>query len=42
MKCFHYGEMGHFFMRCPMKKKMGDDKKKKGKKFFGVATSTEI
>ena len=40
-KCFNCGEMGHFLLRCVMKKE-GYDKKKKGKQFIGVATSTEI
>jgi len=30
VKCFNYGEMGHFSSRCLMKKKR-DDEKKKGK-----------
>ena len=41
MKCFHYGEMGHFFTRCPMKKKTRDDEKKKGKQAANVATFVE-
>lgn len=41
VKCFNYGEIGHFSLRCLMKKK-GDDEKKKGKQVAGVATSAEI
>ena len=42
VKCFNCGEMGHFSSRCSMKKKMGDDEKKKGNQAVGVATSAEI
>ena len=39
VKCFNYGEMGHFSLRCPMKRK-GNDEKKKGKQVIGVSTTT--
>lgn len=42
VKCFNYGNMGHFSSICPMKKKMGVDKNKKGKQVASVSTSAEI
>lgn len=39
IKCFNYGEMGHFSVKCLMKKKQADAEKEKGKKVTGVATS---
>ena len=41
VKCFNYDEMGHFSLRCLMKKK-GDEEKRKGKQAIGVAILAEI
>jgi len=41
LKCFNCGEYGHYSMKC-LKKKQGDDEKKKGQAVVGVTTSTEI
>ena len=40
VKCFNFGDMGHFYSRCPMNK--GDDEKRKGKQVIIVATLYEI
>ena len=39
VKCFNFGEMGHFSSRCPKKK--GDDEKRKGKWATLIASKAE-
>ena len=41
VKCFNYGEMGHFSLRCPKKKK-GADEKRKGKQTTLISNKEEI